>query len=240
MKKLLPLLVLSAVLCSCSGGLNEQEKKEKLNYKITSENYGLFFKVEHSLPNKKTTITPLYNKHISYKNVVFNFKTDYSITSSRTVTYNYSVTIDETGNGQASNIDTTSYTTSTDYQFVSVEGTVSFNEDYTTFDQIEKVKRDSLHKEDVGVYYNFSGSTQYKIVFKADLNVSETSDTDAFYLIESVKVKFKATVNNVAKEFEYVFYPNFYGIAEIPVEEKFDSLLENRSYSYTNGYYLAY
>ena len=242
MKKLL-LLLTAFVLCSCSNqALTPEAQKEKLTYNLTAENYEKFFKVDHSLPNKKTTVSPLYNRHISYNNVVFNFKTDYSVTSSRTGTYNYSVNVDETGNGQASNIDITSYTTSTDYQFVSVEGVVSFNDDYTTFETIEKFNKNRNRKEDIGVYYNLLGSTKsrYVIKFKVDSNVSETADTDAFFLIESVKVKFTATVNNSTKDFEYDLKPNFFGIAEIPTDDEFSSSITNTSFKYTNGYYLGY
>lgn len=240
MKRIIPLLLLGIALCSCSGAPTEQEKKEKLSYNLTAENYELFFKVEHDRPNDKTKITPNYNKHINYNNVVFNFKNSYSITSSKTGTYNYSVNIDDTGNGQAKNIDTTSYTTSENFEFISVEGTVSFKNDYATFQQLEKTKRDAYHKEDIGVYYNLYGSTTYVIRFKADLNVSQTADTDAFYLIESVKVKFTATVNNATKNFEYDLHPDFFGIAEIPTDDQFSGGISNTSFKYTNAYYLAY
>ena len=173
---------------------------------------------------------------------VDTFKDCHSLESLTIYGYNYSVNVDETGNGQASNIDITSYTTSTDYQFVSVEGVVSFNDDYTTFETIEKFNKNRNRKEDIGVYYNLLGSTKsrYVIKFKVDSNVSETADTDAFFLIESVKVKFTATVNNSTKDFEYDLKPNFFGIAEIPTDDEFSSSITNTSFKYTNGYYLGY
>lgn len=238
MKRLSALFLLSVVLCSCSDVLTEQEKKEKLVYTLTPENYGLFFKVEHDRPNQKTKITPNYNKHINYQNVVFAFKNNYTIMSSKMGTYDFSINVDETGNGQASNIDITSYTTSTDYQFVSVEGVVSFDDNYTTFEEIGKTKK-PFQKESIGVYYDFYGSTRYYLEFKVDSSVTETPDTDAFYLIESVKVKFTAMVNNSTKECEFDLRPSFCGVAQIPTDDEYKNIT-NKTYSYTNAFYVAY
>lgn len=238
MKKLMSLLLLSLALCSCSFGLTEQEKAKMLTYDITSENYDLFFDVQHKSVYNKTVIAPNFNKHLLYENVVFSFKHDYTLYSSATGTYEYSVNVDETGNGQIRNIDTSSAVKSDKFELASVEGKVSFKDDYTTFKKIEKVKRDSLHQEHIGAYYS-AGKSPYIIRFKADLNFDETADTDAFYLIESVEVKFTAIVNNATKNFEYVLYPNLYGIAEIPTDDYLTSI-SNFTFKYTNGYYLAY
>ena len=59
-------------------------------------------------------------------------------------------------------------------------------------------------------------------------------------MIESVNVKFTATVNNSIKNLEYDIHPNLYGIAEIPIDDEISSVLSNQSFKYTNAYYLAY
>ena len=239
MKKLIIFFFLGALLCSCSSELNEQNKQRMLTYNITSENYELFFNVEHNRTYKKTIVTPMFNKHINYESVIFNFKNSYSIMTSKTGTYNYSVNVDDTGNGETKNIDTNSSLTSSDCELISAGGIVSFKNDYTTYEKIEKIKRDAFHKESFGAYFNTYGKTSYALIFKADLNFSKTADTDAFYLIESVHVKFTATVNNSTKDFEYDLHPNFFGVAEIPTNDDFSNIT-NTSFTYTNGYYLAY
>ncbi len=222
-------------ICSCDA----RAKKELFNQNLTVENYQKFFKVEANSTYKKAIISPLYNKHLSYENVVFNFRNSYSLSSGNERTYDFSVFVDETGNGQEKSVDTGSYISSQKLTILSIEGVVSFKNDYSSFKQIKQVKRDYFHKEDLGVYLNLGGTTSYVLRFKADLNIEQTADTDAFYLIQSVKVKFKATLNNVERSYEYIMYPNLLGIADIPLEEQFSSV-KDFSFTYKNGYYLTY
>lgn len=245
MKRLLIFAMTVLALCSCNNEtINFDSKPELPIYNLTAQNYDKFFVVQNNVTYRNTTITPRFNKHLNYKDVVFNFKTDYSIETSfhqyTESTYTFNLKVDETGNAEGKYVNTNTNLHSYKVELVSIEGVVSFSDGYSFFDKIEKASRDAYHKEDIGVYYNFSGSEKYKIIFKADLNVSETADTDAFYIIESVTIKFKTTVNNVSRDFEYTLYPNFYGIAEIPIEKDDNSILENQSFAYTNGYYLVY
>ena len=241
MRKIIVLLLSCIALCSCSDS-QAKEKKEMLTYKITVENYSNFFNVNPYDAMYKVTVSPCFNKHLIYDNVVFNFKTTYSEPTgagqSKEGTYDFSITLDETGNGQGVRYKGGS-ATSTRVELVSVSGSASFKEDYTFFEQIDKVKRDSYHKEDIGVYYSLTSGSRYVLRFKSDLNFDNTPNTDAFYLIKSVNVKFTATVNNVSKSFEYNMHPNFCGVAEIPVEDNYNNI-SNFSFKYINGYYLTY
>ena len=224
MKKLMTLLLACAVFCSCASGL-KPPSKSTLTEVITAENYKDFFNVTNVFSSKKTEVSPAFNKHIIYNNVILHFKTTGQSKSSygnnETVTYEFYVNIDEKGYGSATCLK--SYDTLYGYslEFVESQGTVSFADDYTTFDWIKNVKRDSSHKEDFGIYLNLYGGGTYVMRFKADYNFKETADTDAFYLIESVKVKFTATLNNSTKQFEYDMKPNLYGIAEIPTNDEY-------------------
>ena len=250
MKKIIVTLMAGAVLCSCSS--NVTPSKEYLSYNISNDNYETFFRVEKNDTYKKINIEPRFNKHLDYKNVVFTFKstryseTNYGVStlprSSVVETHTFSINIDSTGSGSNPFFKAGSEYPSGyyDVDFISAEGNVSFKEDYSTFKKIEDLNRDINHRENVGVYYNLSGGTTYVLRFKADLNFANTADTDAFYIIESVKVRFTATINNSTKECEYEFKPDFFGVAEIPTNDSFTGTFSNLSYKYTNGYYLAY
>ena len=242
MKKLFALFLSCLAICSCSNGITEQKKKEMLNYNVTTENYAKFFKVSPYEGMYKVIISPYFNKHLTYENVVFNFRSTYSISTGagqyQEETYDFSITVDKTGNGQGVRYKGGS-ASSIRVAILSVTGTASFKEDYTSFQQLNKVKRDLLHKEDIGVYFSLSSASSYTLRFKTDLNFSDSADTDAFYVIGSVKVKFTATVNNASKNFEYDMHPNFCGIAEIPIEENYSNI-KDFSFKYTDAYYLVY
>ena len=91
MKKSFGLAITSVLLFSCSGALTEQEKTKMFTHTLTPDNYETFFSIEHNSSYRKTIITPRFNKHLDYNNVVFSFKAD---------SYEYKVKIDETGNGE--------------------------------------------------------------------------------------------------------------------------------------------
>ena len=230
MKKSFGLILTSVLLCSCSGTLTENEKHELFTNNLTCDNYETFFNVEHNSSFRKTIITPRFNKHFNYENVAFSYKTE---------SYAYTVKIDETGKGEEKDTDK-SYTSALKHDLVSVTGIVSFKDDYTSFQRIETMNRDPLHKEQLSVVYSFSGNTKYALSYRTDLNFKRTADTDAFYLIESVKIRFTATVNNSQKNFELEAHPDFFGDATIPVEGEFSGTLSNVSFQYVKGYYLAY
>ena len=240
MKELLPVILTLVCVSSCSNAGKEQEKKEMLSYTLTSENYEKFLSVEHNKTYRKTYITPYFSKHLSYENVVLKFKHSYTTMGNGDVKeYSFTINVDQTGNGEAKNIDSTDYLTSSQYTLLSIEGTASFKDDYTTYQQIEKLNRDSLHSESLVLYINLTSEAKYYLGFKADHNIKITTDTDAFYLIESVRVKFTATVNNVTKAYEYEFKPDFFGMAEMLTDDEYSNI-SKVSYSYKNGFYLCY
>ena len=242
MKKIITLLLASVALFSCASNI-QPPSKSSLTKAVTAENYETFFNVSSVFSSKKTEVRPTFNKHIKYINVVLHFKTTgnskTSYGNNQTITHDFYVYIDETGYGSATCLKSYDALYSYSIELVESQGTVSFAEDYTTFDWIENVKRDSAHKENFGVYLNLYGGGTYALRFKADYNIKETADTDAFYLIESVKVKFTATLNNSTKEFEFDMKPNLYGIAEITTNDEYSSI-SGFSFTYTNGYYLSY
>lgn len=252
MKKLITLFFICSVLCSCSFNATSTPDIKDYSYKITAENYQTFFRSTRNNTYKKINVEPLFNKHLDYSNVVFVFESirysepNYAISiNNRSVRERKTINIriDETGNGSESFTVDGGLTYSADYYdvvFVSVKGNVSFKEDYSMFKEIASLQRDNYHREDISVFYNTSGAEKWILRFKVDYNVSQTPDTDAFYLVESVKVKFKATVNNALKECEYEFQPDFFGTAEIKTNDTFNEAITNLSCEYTNGYYLAY
>ena len=230
-KKVLGLILTSMLLGSCSGFVSEQDKKEMLTHNLTKENYETFFSVEHNLTYKKTVISPCFNKHLDYKDVVFEYKTDSS--------YQYKVKVDETGKGEAKDTNK-EYSYALRHDLVSIQGTVSFKDDYTSFQKIETLNRDINHKESASISYSLTGTTKYVLSFRTDLNFTKTADTDAFYLIDTVKIKFTTTVNNAQREMEVEAHPNFFGMASVPLEGEYSGGISNVSYEYIKGFYLAY
>lgn len=248
MKKLL--FLISILLVGLSGCSKTTKEAPKLTYQITSENYDDFFKVEYDSPFRAISITPLFEKHFKYSDIKFSYKNDYvKKTGYSAFTYEYEnksysfdINLDSKGYGSVDYVPTQDKYSidSKTISLLSVSGNVSFIETGITIKNLKSFERDYLHQESLGVYYNSSSTYMYKLVFKVDLNFQKNYKTDAFYVIDSVNVKFKGIKNNVQKELEYTFHPNFFGIDEVLLEEDIDISFGQKPYIYSNGFYVYY
>ena len=218
------------------------------NVSLSSDNYSKFLKIEHNNTYHKTVVSPLFNKHIEYSNLIFTFQTSYqiSVRDSGSATYHYenydhiySVSVDESGTGSelffanehkslVSNYPANAFT----HELVMVSGNAEFEKDGC---QISRLRNDDRNQ-------TYTVTYDKTIRYQANYNVQITPDTDAFYVIESVTMTFRASQNNVEKNHTYTFYPDLYGRAEAQLEKGVDTsyLFENVKYTVNNGFILQY